>query len=1247
MKKIYLLIIVLITLTVQGQEKNSLHWEISGKGLTKKSFLYGTMHVNEKISYHLSDAFYNDLLSADIVANESDPETWIDVYKLVKENNITDSSKKFYSKFYLNPIERESINTLFYFNGNALFANILSGSNDETADFQENTVLDTFIYQTGRKYKKKCVGLEDAKESILSILKLKDYRDTDKEAEANRLIAAKAFLKDRNLNSVMNDCYREKNITLLDSLYKLSYSKHIHDVLIVKRNEIMAESIDSLVKKGSLFAAVGAAHLAGKQGIIQLLRNKGYTVTPVFDALTQKGLTQKKTIENYFGSPEIQTTSSQDKMIQMPLNKKVMDFGQYISSADYINGGAITISRIPLNDFLKKENNKYNHQSLDSLFFEKIPGDILQKKYTEAKNYTEYDILSKTKTGNSQHRRFYITPLEIISITLGGAGQYAAQFENTIFDHITIKDFKNSWEKITPLKGGFSVEIPYFNTVYGNTTEAINDIDIQAYDSTEGGYYFLTEKTLNDYDQLENSLFEQSQIHYEFYAHQKIKADETTLDTSKKEYESHAKIGAKKIDLKTIIKGNKYYLLGTVNVSDKNKTRFFDSFAAQPFLYNSVNKTYTDSSLGYKIQIPEKENQTLLLDLNPDTYQKKESFSVINKNKSFYSESGKKIELNYYKYPKYYSTENLDSIKNYFKEICLDSPTGFIETEDDFDYDEDMDYTETPSSLNLFPSKWNDILYNEKEKNILLGESEQYDKDTKTYTYEALVSKPNSNQAIKNKYVFTGDRYYSLKTIVEQDYKKQDAFIESAFNSFAPLEKTSGTLFEDKVNLFLEDAASKNDTIRYSALRSVDNLKLKKEDFQKISNFVNTFKFKPTENSAFETLIDKIGEMKHPGVTAFLSDLYQNKKIKTSTQLQILKALARQKTKQDYQKIIELLEYDLPITDNEYQISELFSAFLEDKTNSKELFPRIFQFYSIKEYNKPILAFCNSLAEDQLISLKKIKEFKKILITNAKLEYKRIISWKESQNNNANDLISDLSIPIVEGSTSEEEIENEVDKAAMAIANENKLTSGDAPIEDLLNYAILLSHFPKESAINDLLFKINELNIPSISIQMLKLKLINNTATKEDIEKSLANSDTAFPTVQLLINNNRKNQINLSDETIAQAAFLSENRNIKKENITLLEKRTIVKNGKNVTVFFFKETRKNEETDEETKKLHTIVFVNDNDVINPEAYKVYKSHVMKENETFPESCETTIHKIINENHSRANFDDATSLPQMD
>src|SRR4030095_14201557 len=56
----------------------SLLWEISGNGLKKPSYLFGTMHVSDKLAFHLGDSFYTAIKSADVVALETNPESWQD-----------------------------------------------------------------------------------------------------------------------------------------------------------------------------------------------------------------------------------------------------------------------------------------------------------------------------------------------------------------------------------------------------------------------------------------------------------------------------------------------------------------------------------------------------------------------------------------------------------------------------------------------------------------------------------------------------------------------------------------------------------------------------------------------------------------------------------------------------------------------------------------------------------------------------------------------------------------------------------------------------------------------------------------------------------------------------------------------------------------------------------------------------------------------------------------------------------------
>ena len=52
-----------------GKKYPALLWEITGNGLTKPSYLFGTMHVSSKLVFHLSDSFYLDIKSSDIVAH--------------------------------------------------------------------------------------------------------------------------------------------------------------------------------------------------------------------------------------------------------------------------------------------------------------------------------------------------------------------------------------------------------------------------------------------------------------------------------------------------------------------------------------------------------------------------------------------------------------------------------------------------------------------------------------------------------------------------------------------------------------------------------------------------------------------------------------------------------------------------------------------------------------------------------------------------------------------------------------------------------------------------------------------------------------------------------------------------------------------------------------------------------------------------------------------------------------------------
>lgn len=1183
------------------------------------------MHLNDKISYHLSDAFFTHLLAADMVGNESDPETWVDALDLMNPEN-NNFSYKFYSEFYKTPTKKEAVLDLFS-TSNTYFNNMLSAIGGDTSDFQEDTVLDMFIYQTGRKYNKKIVGLEEVRGSIIPLMQLRG--DDAKPKEENLLILTK-ILKNRNFNDALKELYREKDIVMLDSIYKLMISKKAHDVFITNRNKIMTKSIDSLAKKGSLFSAVGAAHLAGKEGIIELLRAKGYTVKPIFDAFSENGKKQKEKIEAYFPNPGFKNTASKDKMIQLPLNKNVFEELYSIGSPDFTNGGVTIVKRIPLNYFLKKDQENYNPKSLDSLFYENIPGNILEKNYFETESYKGYDIKNKTKTGNSQHYRFYITPLELIGVSMIGAKDYVRQYEAEVFDNIKIKPFTNDWEKIVPAKGGFSVEVPSFYSSYGDTTTEKEDVEIQAYDSTEKSYFFINEKTL--YDQhLEDSEYEQKQIHYEFYLQHDIDSTATSFNKQTQSFESSSVLGTKKVSLKTFIHGNKYYLLGTIDASDKAKNRFFNSFAVAPSRYNEETAVFTDTVTKFKIKLPKKSNDKYFSNIFREKNESKNTSEEETETYTFSTQNGKEVTLRYNKYGRYEQKENIDSVLVDFKRRFLNK----YNSDDDTDYDryEFDDEFVTPMSVSLpyfnqntkkgmLSSSWD---ANIKPKNIeykILSESTTYNKEKNEYVLNALVSKANAQQALKYKAILKEDSYYLLSALVDKRYTNEDAFIEDTFNSIETLESKSPSIsiYDNKVKLFIEDAKSESDTLRFSALNSAYSLKIDEKDADEIMEFINTFEFKDSETKALNLLLLRLGRIKNDKIIPYLEALYKNPATKTESQFSILKAISNQKTKTAYQKIGALLEYDLPVSSNEYDVINLLNHFQLDMENSKELFPKIFEFYSIKEYNNPVVDFCNTLLEANLISAKKLNSFKKMILTNAKMEYKRVLSWKQKS----------------DARKQEKEDEETYDYDY----------SDDeyyAPTDDLVNYIGLLHHFTSDNSIDELLEKAKELDIDNLNNELLRLGVVYNKISESEIKEALADEKTLFTMVNLLMYKNKKVSTEISDEAIAKSALIYFNSIDEKDTIQFVEKRQIDQEGVATEYYFFEVEESADEDEVSKKKMHGIAFVLENNKINPQAYKNLDLVVLSEEDDRPKKINAMIQNALNEEHYRASFEKAEPI----
>ena len=90
---------------------------------------------------------------------------------------------------------------------------------------------------------------------------------------------------DRETMSKMMAIYEAEDINaILDMITNDNYSSitDYQNILLSDRNKNWIEKIRSYANEKPTFFGVGAGHLAGKNGLINLLRSEGYNVTPVF-----------------------------------------------------------------------------------------------------------------------------------------------------------------------------------------------------------------------------------------------------------------------------------------------------------------------------------------------------------------------------------------------------------------------------------------------------------------------------------------------------------------------------------------------------------------------------------------------------------------------------------------------------------------------------------------------------------------------------------------------------------------------------------------------------------------------------------------------------------------------------------------------------------------------------------------------------------------------------------------------------
>lgn len=290
------LLVTLLALTSFAQnnsENKTLLWKISGNGLEKPSYLFGTIHMICKEDAYISNNLMKAIENADRVYLELDMDNLFEMLGLVtkmKMNNDTTLAD------LLTPDEYKRIKKHFEENESLLpfsvvetykplVASSLLMESSMVCDAQ--VAMEQLIMEEAKKKGKRVEGLEtmayqmglfdsipykvQAKELYKSI-----SADTDEKGDNKEL-------KD------MMKAYKEQDLDKLADMISKSDDGMLEyeDILLNNRNKNWVEKLKTLLKEKSLVITVGAGHLPGEKGVINLLRKEGYKVTPVENKSTK------------------------------------------------------------------------------------------------------------------------------------------------------------------------------------------------------------------------------------------------------------------------------------------------------------------------------------------------------------------------------------------------------------------------------------------------------------------------------------------------------------------------------------------------------------------------------------------------------------------------------------------------------------------------------------------------------------------------------------------------------------------------------------------------------------------------------------------------------------------------------------------------------------------------------------------------------------------------------------------------
>ncbi|MFA0961241.1 TraB/GumN family protein [Roseivirga sp. BDSF3-8] len=260
----------------------SLLYKISGNGLERPSYLYGTIHIICPADFTLAPYVEQAVKETSLTVLELDMDD-PDLQTQMQQSMINPGLMNFTEN-----MDEESRTKLDQILKKQYGAGVQQLGIMKPFVIQNMLLLKYLPCAAPESYEGRFIELSQQQEQEIIGLETVAYQFSvfDSIPQEEQIAWIEDMINDSastaNEFSRMVEAYKAKDVErLLEISIESEQFLNYADLLLYQRNQNWIPRIEQIVKEQSAFIAVGAGHLGGQKGVISLLQDKGYTVEPV------------------------------------------------------------------------------------------------------------------------------------------------------------------------------------------------------------------------------------------------------------------------------------------------------------------------------------------------------------------------------------------------------------------------------------------------------------------------------------------------------------------------------------------------------------------------------------------------------------------------------------------------------------------------------------------------------------------------------------------------------------------------------------------------------------------------------------------------------------------------------------------------------------------------------------------------------------------------------------------------------